>query len=29
LDLLQTGQQGAFVKEDGEQVVNASGQRVA
>jgi arsenate reductase len=29
LDLLPTGQLGAFAKEDGEQVVDASGQRVA
>ena len=29
LDLLPSGQRGAFAKEDGEQVVNASGQRVA
>ena len=29
LDLLPTAQRGAFVKEDGEQVVDASGQRVA
>jgi arsenate reductase len=29
LDLLPEPQQGAFSKEDGEQVVNASGQRVA
>ncbi|MDH2135134.1 arsenate reductase (glutaredoxin) [Sphingobium yanoikuyae] len=29
LDLLPTGQLGAFAKEDGEQVVNASGQRIA
>ena len=28
-DLLPTGQLGAFAKEDGEQVVDASGQRVA
>lgn len=28
LDLVPTGQQGAFAKEDGEQVVDASGQRV-
>ena len=28
LDLLPTGQLGAFAKEDGEQVVDASGQRV-
>ncbi len=29
LDLLPSGQLGAFAKEDGEQVVDASGQRVA
>lgn len=29
LDLLPTGQLGAFAKEDGEQVVDASGQRIA
>ena len=29
LDMLPTGQRGAFAKEDGEQVVDASGQRVA
>ena len=29
LDLLPSGQRGAFVKEDGEQVVDALGQRVA
>ncbi|WP_082746367.1 arsenate reductase (glutaredoxin) [Sphingomonas sp. CCH5-D11] len=29
LDLLPTGQLGAFAKEDGERVVDASGQRVA
>ena len=29
LDMLPTGQLGAFAKEDGEQVVDASGQRVA
>ena len=29
LDLLPAGQLGAFVKEDGEQVVDASGQRIA
>ena len=29
LDLLPTNQLGAFAKEDGEQVVDASGQRVA
>jgi arsenate reductase len=29
LDLLPAGQRGAFAKEDGEQVVDASGQRVA
>ncbi|WP_314374593.1 arsenate reductase (glutaredoxin) [Sphingomonas paucimobilis] len=29
LDLLPTAQRGAFAKEDGEQVVDASGQRVA
>ena len=29
LDLLPTGQLGVFAKEDGEQVVDASGQRVA
>ena len=29
LDLLPSGQRGAFAKEDGEQVVDASGQRVA
>lgn len=29
LDLLPTGQLGAFTKEDGEQVVDAAGQRVA
>ena len=29
LDLLPNGQRGAFAKEDGEQVVDASGQRVA
>lgn len=29
LDLLPTGQLGAFAKEDGEQVVDASGQRLA
>ncbi|MBB5710426.1 arsenate reductase (glutaredoxin) [Sphingomonas xinjiangensis] len=29
LDLLPEPQQGAFVKEDGEQVVDASGQRIA
>ena len=29
LDLLQEAQQGAFAKEDGEQVVDASGQRIA
>ncbi len=29
LDLLPSGQQAAFAKEDGEQVVDASGQRVA
>ena len=29
LDLLPTGQLGAFAKEDGEQVVDASGQRIS
>jgi arsenate reductase len=29
LDLLPAGQRGAFTKEDGEQVVDASGQRIA
>jgi arsenate reductase len=29
LDLLPTGQLGAFAKEDGEQVVDATGQRIA
>ena len=29
IDLLPAGQRGAFAKEDGEQVVDASGQRVA
>ncbi|WP_394662796.1 arsenate reductase (glutaredoxin) [uncultured Sphingomonas sp.] len=29
LDMLPTGQRGAFAKEDGEQVVDASGRRVA
>ena len=29
LDLLPVAQQGAFAKEDGEQVVNAAGQRVS
>lgn len=29
LDLLPTGQRGAFAKEDGEQVVDSSGQRIA
>ncbi|KQM19122.1 arsenate reductase [Novosphingobium sp. Leaf2] len=29
LDLLPTGQLGTFAKEDGEQVVDASGQRIA
>ena len=29
LDLLPTGQRGAFAKEDGEQIVDSSGQRVA